>query len=97
MKVIEKGIMPDGTEVQIEDWNENYSSIPYGSTIASYPISKMSHKGHFSPKGNEKYRFAFDFKSFEETREAFCNLVSGNKVLTEFKRNLTIKEYADCI
>ncbi len=35
MKVLEKGIMLDGTVIQIEEWNENYSFMPYGSTLAT--------------------------------------------------------------
>lgn len=62
MKVLQKGIMPNGTVIQIEEWNENYSFMPYGGTIASYPKSKVSHEGSFAPKGNETYRFQFDFK-----------------------------------
>ena len=97
MKVLQTGIMPNGTQIQIEEWNENYSFMPYGSTIASYPKSKVSHEGTYSPKGNQVYRFDFDFKSNEETKEAFTSLVNGSKQLADFKTNLNRKEYVDCI
>ncbi len=97
MKVLKRGTMPDGTKIQIEEWKENYSFMPYGSTIASYPVSKMSHEGQYSPKGNSVYRFQFDFKSNEETEQAYNSLTNGNKCLLDYKENLYTKEYADCI
>jgi len=97
MKVLQTGIMPNGTHIQIEEWNENYSFMSYGSTLASYPKSKVSHEGTYSPKRNQVYRFDFDFKSNEETKESFNNLVNGSKQLVDFISNLNRKEYADCI
>jgi len=97
MKVLEKGTMPNGTAIQIEEWNEDYNFIPYGSTIASYPKSKASHEGQWSPKANETYRFQFDFTSQEEAQKAFNELISGNKTLTDFKGNMYDQKYADCI
>jgi len=97
MKVLEKGIMPDGTNIQIEEWHENYSFMPYGSTLASYPKSKVSHEGAFAPKGNEKYRFSFNFKSYDEAQQAFINLTNGIKTLSDFKSNIYNPKYADCI
>lgn len=97
MKVIAKAIMPNGTNIQIENWNENYDFIPPCSTLATYPISRASHKGSFSPRANETYRFAFDFKSSEEAKQAFENLKNGTKLLADYIQCLDKKEYADCI
>ena len=97
MKVLKKGAMSDGTKIQIEEWSENYSFMPYGSTIASYPKSKVSHAGSFSPKGNETYRFEFDLNSNKEAEQVFNSLLNGNSVLADHKSKLTRKEYADCI
>jgi hypothetical protein len=98
MKILQNGIMPDGTEIQIEEWNENYSFMPYGSIIASYPKSKVSHEGIYAPKGNQVYRFDFNFKSTEETKVAFDELVTGSKVLSDFINNFAGKpEYKNCI
>lgn len=98
MKILQKAIMPDGTEIQLEEWNENYSFMPYGSTIASYPKSKASHEGTYSPKGNKKYRFDFSYKSNEEANQAFNELITGSKVLIDFINNFAGKpEYKDCI
>jgi hypothetical protein len=97
LKVLTKGIMPDGTHVQIEDWSEDYSFCSYGSTIAGYPKSKMSHEGAFSPKGNETYRFSFSFESETETRTAFDGLLAGTKALADFKAKINNPKHADCI
>ena len=77
MKVLKKGAMSDGTKIQIEEWSEDYSFMPYGRTIGVYAKSKMSHEGSFTPKGNEIYRFEFDFNSNKENVKArvaaLCN------------------------
>jgi hypothetical protein len=97
MKVLKKGIMKDGTDIQIEEWNENYNFMQYGSTIASYPKSKSNHEGSCSPKLNQIYRFSFDFKSNEETEKAYNSLLDGTKTLSDFKEFLSDKKYSDCI
>lgn len=97
MKVLLKGVMPNGTPIQIEEWHENYDFMPYGRTLASYPKSKASHDGSFSPSKNQTYRFAFDFASHEEAKEAFASLMNGSKQLADFKGKMYFPEYADCL
>lgn len=98
MKVLEKGKLPDGTEIQIEEWSENYSNIPFASTLGCYAISKMTRGGIFGPRAGESYRFQYDFISNEEAKIVFDSLVSGNKVLSDFTANMHNKNiYADCI
>jgi len=97
MKVLKIGKMPNGTEIQIEEWHENYDFMPYGSTLASYPKSKMSHEGAFAPKGNMEYRFSFNFASNEEAKTAFENLLNSKTVLSDYRDKIDRKEYADCI
>lgn len=97
MKVLEKGTMPNGTAIQIEEWHENYSFYPYGSTLASYPKSKMSHEGAFSPKGNQPYRFHFNFNSKQEAKEAFENLKNGITELKDYIDYMHDPKYADCL
>ena len=97
MKILKNGIMPDGTKIQIEEWQETYDFMPYGATVASYPISRSTHEGSFSPKAGESYRFSFDFETHEEAKCAFNNLISGNKTLVDFKEKFNgKKEYLDC-
>lgn len=97
MKILQKGKMQDGTDIQIEEWHENYNFVPYGSTLASYPLSKISLEGQFAPKGNERCRIAFSFESEEEAKQVFDNLLNGKSNLADYKENITDLRYKDCI
>jgi hypothetical protein len=58
MKVIEREAMPDGTEIQLEDWHEhNTSEYPtlYGYEIGAYPEAQRTSKEHFI-RGGERFR-----------------------------------------
>ena len=80
MKVLQRGQMPDGTEIQIEEWSENYSFYAYGSMVAAYPKNRYG----------EKVRANKTFESAEEAEEAFNALKNGDKTLADF--NFTAKE-----
>lgn len=98
MKILSKCTMPDGTVIQIEEWNKDYSFMPYGNTLASYPKSKANHKGSFEPKLDKKWRCSFKFDSYSETKNAFENLKSGKSVLSDYKDKFSSKlKYLDCI
>ncbi|KQY90980.1 hypothetical protein ASD24_24605 [Paenibacillus sp. Root52] len=98
MKVIKTGTLEDGTDIQIEDWSEDYSFYNYADMLASYPISKMTHSGSYAPKGGERYRFSFRFKDAEEADVAFKELIEGKKVLSDFRDYFNGKpEYKNCI
>lgn len=56
MKVLEKAIMPNGVEIQLEDWREhNAGTYTYGIQIAAYPIARNSSKYGLVVTG-EKFR-----------------------------------------
>jgi hypothetical protein len=97
MKVIKEGVMPDGTEIQIENWNETYTFMPPSDTIAAYAKSKATIDGDFAPKAGELYRFQFTFKDAAETEAVFNALINGEKVLADYKANLYHKHFAVCI
>ena len=97
MVVLKTGIMEDGTKIQIENWNGGYPSLPYGNVIGSYPVSKNSLQGQFSPKLGKSFRCAFSFQNEEETEIAFNDLLSGGKVLNDFKEYIENKEYVACL
>lgn len=80
MKILQRGQMPDGTEIQIEDWSENYSFYAYGSFLVAYPKNRYG----------EKVRASKIFGSAEEAVKAFNALKNGDKKLTVF--NFTAKE-----
>lgn len=45
MEIIKRDTMPDGTQIQLEDWSGNntpeYPNL-YGYTIAAYPVAKRN-------------------------------------------------------
>ncbi len=50
MEIIERVIMPNGTEIQLEDWgSHNTPEYPdlYGLTIGAYPIAKNTGEGRW--------------------------------------------------
>lgn len=96
MNVLTRGIMKNGTKIQIEDWSKDYPNRPF--TLATYPLSKKSFKGQFSPKEDETWRFQFSFKSLEEVKDAFNELLNGNKELLDYKDMFSSKkEFLSCI
>jgi hypothetical protein len=97
MIIMQKGRMPDGTLIQIEDWSKDYSFMAFSSTVAAYPISKTTHQGQFAPKSGEKMRVQFDFNSCDEADEAFGKLVEGEAELADFKDYLYYAHEADCL
>ena len=97
MKIIKKGKMPDGTEIRLEDWNENYDFVPPSSTIAAYAKSKASFDGDYAPKAGEVYRFQFDFENAVETEITYNALLNGEKMLSDYTHKLYRKRYASCI
>ena len=97
MKVVKTGTLKDGTNIQIEDWSEDYTFHNRADVLASYPKSKMTHKGAYAPKAGETYRFSFRFRSAEETNAAFNDLKEGRKILSDFKNYIDSNEYIDCI
>ena len=80
MKVLQRGQMPDGTEIQIEEWSENYSFYAYGSMVAAYPKNRYG----------EKVRANKTFESAEEAEMSFNALKNCDKILADF--NFTAKE-----
>jgi hypothetical protein len=92
MKILEKAILPTGEHIQIEEWNENYSFIPYGSTIGTYPKSKQTLDGAFSPTINKTFRFQLDFNNHEEALKVFDNLKNGKTKLIDYINHFKGKE-----
>ena len=77
MKVLQRVQMPDGTEVQIEEWSENYLFYAYGSLVAAYPKIRYG----------EKVRASKIFGSAEEAVKAFNALKNGDNTLADFNFN----------
>lgn len=90
MKVIERATMPDGTEIQLEDWlDKNIEQFPdlYGLTIAAYPIAKNTGKYGWIRSG-ESFRIHISQNKYtgysnDNVRKDFEALKNGTKVLED--------------
>lgn len=75
MTVIQRSKMPDGTDIQIEDWKKDYDFIKT-LFISAYPIARESND--FMIKRNNKFRLELSsFKSDNEVLELFNKLENG--------------------
>lgn len=98
-KIVEKAAMPDGAHIQIEDWHPCYDFEPTCGTLAAYPIARetdvTSKMGY--PERGRTFRLELWFKTEEQTRQAFADLLSGKKSLKDFRANAERKHYLDLI
>lgn len=97
MQVIERAKMPDGTRIQIENWHDDYSFMPYAGMVAAYPMINARDLSPFAPKDKSTCRVDFNYDNEAGARNAFEKLKSGEKSLADFKDNLGLKELADYI
>lgn len=90
MKVIEYATMPDGTEIQLEDWSDkNAEKFPelYGLMIGAYPIAKNTGKYGWIRSG-ESFRIHISQNKYtgysnDNVRKDFEALKNGTKVLED--------------
>lgn len=90
MKVIERATMPDGTEIQLEDWSDkNTKGFPdlYGLMIGAYPIAKNTGKYGWIQSG-EPYRISISENKYtscsnDDVRADFEALKNGTKTLED--------------
>lgn len=94
MKIKEKGVMQNGTHIQLEDWSENYSVAKGCTTLGTYPTAERSLKGAFMPKAGEKFRASFNFDSEAAAKAAFESLINSTDDLTDFVAQLANPKYA---
>lgn len=92
MQIIERGIMQDGTKIQIEDWSNDYNFHKKNSTVAFYPMAINSiynnpKSRHPYPERGETFRASLDFDSEESARDAFQSMVNGSKTYMEYLEN----------
>jgi len=92
MKVIERAVMPNGIEIQLEDWRDkNTKEYPdlYGFTIGAYPIAKNTTKYRWTESG-QKFRIDISMNQYrdytnEDVKADFEALKSGEKSLKDLK------------
>ena len=90
MKIIERATMPDGTEIQLENWSENNTEqFPdlYGLTIGVYPIAKNTGKYGWIRSG-ESFRIHISQNKYQnysndDVRADFEALKNGTKSLED--------------
>jgi len=86
VKIIKKSKMPDGTDIQIEDWKDVYELMNIYS-IATYPKARNTSKYGFI-KNNEKFRLELTrFKSNEQAEQIFKQLEQGSITLNELSNH----------
>lgn len=94
MKVLQKDIMPDGTEIQLEDWSEhNSEKYPnlYGLTIGAYPIAKNTGKYRWVESG-KKFRLSISQNEYagytnDAVKADFEALQNGEKKLEDLSKH----------
>lgn len=100
MRVVKRGIMPDGVKIQIEDWSEDYTFLNPSATLAGYPIAKktLPSKNTWSyPEVYRPFRVSFEFADSEITEKVFNDLINGKKTLQDLKEYTSRPELIDCI
>lgn len=90
MKVIERAIMSDGTEILLEDWSDkNTEQFPdlYGLTISAYPIAQRTGKYRLIEAG-KTFRISISQNKYtdysnDDVRADFEALKNGTKTLED--------------
>ena len=86
MKVIRRDKMPNGIDIQQEDWSMNYCFYAPKSTIAIYPVSMKICKEKNIVNG-EKFRLSLDFDNEEQANKCYENLINGTSKISDYKEN----------
>lgn len=106
MKILERAKTPEGFDIQIEDWEEDYSFMNIHS-IAAYPKAKNGSKYQWI-KAGEEFRLGINrFKNNEEAKQAFDDLINGIKTIEDFSEQFyhgnkhrfylgLINDYVEC-
>lgn len=87
MKVIERAVMPNGTEIQLEDWNNSGYPDLYKFTIGAYPIAKNTGKYRWIESG-QTFRLDISMNQYkgysnDDVKADFEALKSGEKSLED--------------
>ena len=86
MEIIERAIMPNGTEIQLEDWSEDFPGV-CGLTIGAYPIAKNTGKYGWV-QGGRIFRLSIPQNKYvnysnDDVRTDFEALKNGTKSLKD--------------
>jgi len=94
MTILEKAVMLDGTEIQLEDWSEqNTEKFPnlYGLEIGTYPIAKKTNK-YKLVKDGQKFRLSISVNNYsgytnDNVKADFEALKSGEKKIEDLSKH----------
>lgn len=78
MKVLQMDKMPDGTDIQIEDWREDYPTTFDTVSIAAYPVAKNTGRYRLV-QGGKRFRVSMcrEWKTNDEVNGVYAKLISG--------------------
>lgn len=94
MKWEQETLMKDGTKIRIEDWSEEYHFLKPFDRVVAYPICKKT-TSHYI-KEDETFRLELSFSNRKESEKAFESLLTGEKVFSDYLKNINTK-YHECI
>lgn len=93
-KIVEKAVMPNGTEIQLEDWREsNTEEYPdlHGFVIGAYPIAKTNGRYGFVMR-RDKFRLTISKNKYQnytndDVIADFEALKNGQKTLEDLSEH----------
>ena len=109
MQILAKGIMPDKTKIQTEDWSQEFPSIhSKNDVVAAYPIAKrpattLAFEGVFGvrkyeyPQQYRTFRCALQFPCAADAETAYNKLLNGEANLLDYSDYMQEKKYAECL
>jgi len=78
--------MPDGTDIQLENWEDSYPSSPsLWWAIGAYPKAKYDSGRLFGPRRGGIMRLTINFATDAEAVEAFEKLNRGDAELLDYR------------
>lgn len=78
--------MPDGTEIQLEDWSKKYPGV-FGLMIGAYPIAQISSQFGWIKYG-ENFRLSISYyNTNEDISKDFEALTRGEKRLEDLSEH----------
>ena len=95
MRIVKKGVMPNGIRMQLEDWSEDYPFFAPVAHIAAYLVARESRdrEGVWRyPERGKPFRLSFYFGMDKSAELAFLALQDGEKALTDFSEYVDDKE-----
>ena len=109
MKILRTTKMPDGTSIQLEDWNGEFPTVfAKDATLAAYPVSKTNlwsdSTGDYPyPRRGRTFRLAMEFDDAATAEAAMQALESGEKELRDYVQffrplpRISAKDLALCV